>query len=91
VVDRKDRQQTIFKSGIWIYSRCRNEKWHNPFHCELRFDRNTKTLTGSGKDNLGRFKLDGTFDEQIRAIEMTWSYKVSICKSTLLVKLVSKM
>jgi hypothetical protein len=70
-------QVVIFESGIWTYRRRLNEKWENKFHCQLIFDPNTKGLKGSGEDNFGRFKLNGVFCQQIRAIEMTWSYIVS--------------
>jgi len=68
-------------SGIWKYQRHLDETWSQPSYFELIFDTEENILSGSGEDNKGDFRLNGSFCNYIKTIEMTWLSRVSTFES----------
>ncbi|CAF1121877.1 unnamed protein product [Adineta ricciae] len=76
VVDVPPIQNLIFESGLWNYGYKQFNQFFGPFRQQVTFNRQTKTVHGYGRDNVGQYILNGTFSERTGQIRMTQTYQL---------------
>lgn len=65
----------IFPSGDWTSSYFQYHRSHGPYTFSLMFDHQELKVTGSGKDDVGVFSIDGIYSLNTRRIGLTKTYQ----------------
>ena len=58
---KKEDLTNIFRSGYWTSRYFQYGTWHGPHTFLLFFSHKELEVTGSGKDDVGEFSIDGTY------------------------------
>ncbi|CAF0904105.1 unnamed protein product [Adineta ricciae] len=66
---------SIFKCGFWKSHYFQYGKWHGPCRFSLKFIDNSKTITGEGSDDVGKFTIRGVYSDQTGRLGLTKTYK----------------
>ena len=65
----------IFHSGTWFSKYYQYRKWHGPHRLTLNFDPTQMTVSGTGCDDVGTFKITGLYSTKTQRLGLTKTYK----------------
>ncbi|CAF1199420.1 unnamed protein product [Adineta steineri] len=70
-----ESSNSLFPSGQWISRYFQYKKWHGSHLFSLSFNHEQQKVTGSGKDDIGEFSIDGIYSFNTRRIGLTKKYQ----------------
>lgn len=72
---KEEDLSNFFQSGRWASHYFQYEQWHGPHIFLLSFNDKDLTVTGSGKDNIGAFSIDGIYSHNTGRLGLTKQYR----------------
>ena len=64
-----------FESGLWTSRYYQYNGWHGPYRLSLLFNPETRSVSGSGSDDVGTYTIVGIYSTRTNRMGLTKSYQ----------------